>query len=556
MRSSRLTAITAAAFALATPAAALAAPGDTTLVSRASGPAGAIASDSVFYAQLSGDASTVAFATEAENLSGFDDDGSADVFARSLATATTSLISAGENPVPFSPDVGGDDSSGSPAINGDGRFVAFSSGATNFSDDDEDTAHDVFVRDRLTGETELVSRDDGENGDPADADSHRPSISADGRFVAFESEATNLSNADEDGSTDIFVRDRQLHQTTLISHRNLNGGDDDSTHATISPDGDTIAFYSQATNLADNDQDAINDVFVGSIDHGTTELISRSTFGNAANAGPNTSAALALSADGNRVAFISDASNLAPGDGPSVDVFIRDRAAQTTTLGSPGNAQSFLPSLSADGTKLAFHSYADNLHPDDPDGTSDVFVRDLTTGETSLESRTSAGVKGDGPSSSVTISADGKTIAFRSTAANLGALFGGQTFVRELPQPAAPAGPAGPTGQPSGDPGTTPSTGATTTPKPKLRKAGRLALGKTGSRCISKKRLRLRLKLVGATPGVKIVRVQVRVGERTLRFKGTKPVVRKLNRTPKTIRITATTSLGTKVTLKKRFRGC
>lgn len=554
----RLTAVTIAAAALAPAAAAHAAPGDTTLVSRASGVAGAVADRTVYQPRLSADGSTVAFATQSENLGGFDADDTIDIYTRTPASNLTSLVSAGPNPLPALPDVGGDTDSSSQAISADGRFIAFVSESTNLTDDDEDAFRDVFVRDRLTNTTELVSRDDGIAGDAADDDSRRPSISADGRYVAFESDATNLSNADEDGSTDIFVRDRQLHQTALVSHRELDGGDDDSTHPTISADGDTIAFYSDATNLSDQDLNDVTDVFAHNRVTYDIELISRDSAGTPANAGPNTSAASALSADGAKIAFVSDASNLAAGDGPSVDIFLRDRATTTTSLVTPGNGASFQPSMNADGTKVAFHSTATNLHPDDTGIASDVYVHDLASGVISLESRTSTGEQATN-SSTATMSADGTTIAFSSSATNLGAFTWALAFVRELPLPAAPTGGDGTVS--GGTPGTTGAQGAqapSSPPKPRVRRAGKLKLGKTASTCLRRKRLILPVKLVGATPGVKITSTRVKVmgRKRTLRFGVRKPVVRKLGRKPVRIQITAATNIGTTVKLTKRFRVC
>ncbi|MBJ7520234.1 MAG: PD40 domain-containing protein [Solirubrobacteraceae bacterium] len=563
----RLTALTIAAAALAPAAAAHAAPGDTTLVSRASGAAGALADSTVFNPEISADGSTVMFSTQAENLGGFDADDTIDVYSRSLAANLTSLVSAGDNPMPALPDLGGDENSSSPSVSADGRFVAFVSDSTNLSPDDEDGAGDIFVRDRLTNTTELISRDDGIAGDAADDDSRRPSISADGRFVAFESDATNLSNADEDATSDIFVRDRQLHQTALVSHVELDGGDDDSTHPTISPDGNTIAFYSQATNLSDQDLNDVTDVFAHNRVTYDIELVSRDSAGTPANAGPNSSAALALSHDGDRIAFISAASNLAPGDGPSVDVFLRDRAATTTTLVSPGNAASFQPAMSADGTKVAFHSYATNLSPDDTDGAGDVYVHDLATGVISLESRTSSGIKADGASGSVSMTADGRAIAFSSSAANLGATGPAQAFVREIPAPATPAGGDGSgqggTPQNAGAPAALPGQPSTSAPaKPRVRRTGKLRLGKQASTCLRRERLVLPLKLVGATPGVRITstRVQVLGKNRIARFLNRKtarrPVVRKLGGRKVRVHIMARTNLGRTVTLTKTFRAC
>lgn len=568
MSSPRIHRITAAAAVAAAllPAAAHAAPGDTTLVSRASGAAGPIADTIVYNPKLSGDGSTVAFTTQATNLSGFDEDSTIDVYARDVGNHFTTLVSVGPNPIIVLPDVGGNANSTGTSVSANGRFVAFVSEATNLHPDDEDAYQDVFVRDRLTGVTELVSRDDGIAGDAANGDSRRPSISANGRYVAFESEATNLSNADVDGVSNIYVRDRQLHQTALVSHRDLDGGDDDSTHPEISADGDTIAFYSRATNLSDQDLNDVTDVFVHNRVTYEIGLVSRDTAGTPANAGPHTSAALALSADGSRVAFVSAASNLAPGDGPSVDIFLRDRAAGTTSLVTPGNGASFRPSMNADGTRVAFHSYATNLHPEDTNISSDVYVHDLPTGVISLESRTSGGVPATN-SSSATISADGTRIAFSSSSPSLGAIGSAQAFLRELPQAAAPVAdgggtPPAPSTTPAPGPGAQPTTTPAAAPKPRQRRTGKLRLGRKASTCLRHNRLVLPLKLVGATPGVRITstRVQVSNKRRAVRFLNRKtarrPVVRRLSGKRVRLHIMARTNLGPTVTLTKTFRAC
>ena len=163
-------------------------------------------------------------------------------------------------------------------ISGDGRVVSFSSGASNFVPEDRDGFGDVYARDLQTDTTTLVSRASGVTGANSNGPSYGMSLSADGRFVAFQSLASNLSADDGDATSDVYVRDLQTNTTTLVSRASGasgvkgNGG---SSGASLSADGRLVAFHSVASNLSADDHDASFDVFVRDLQTGTTTLVSR-----------------------------------------------------------------------------------------------------------------------------------------------------------------------------------------------------------------------------------------------------------------------------------------
>ncbi len=216
--------------------------------------------------------------------------------------------------------------------------MAFASDATNLVSGDTNRASDVFVHDRHTSRTQIVSRHS--LGPYGNRDSSRPSISGDGRLVAFESDATNLVSGDANGARDVFVQDRlasTVGRTVLVSrHSSGPYGNAGSGWPSISRDGRFVAFDSSADNLVDDDGNGIVDVFVhdrlaGTI--GDTTLESRNTLGLQGDSG---SSFAAVSADGSQVTFSSSSTNLAPDDdnGSLADIFVRDRSGlgATTTL--------------------------------------------------------------------------------------------------------------------------------------------------------------------------------------------------------------------------------
>jgi len=309
-----------------------------------------------------------------------------------------------------------------PALSADGRFVAFQSNASDLTPGDANARGDVFVRDRLTGITTRSSVDS--NGNQADDSSYGASISADGRFVAFLSIATNLVPGDFTGHADVFVHDGQTGATVRASvDSNGTAAQLDSTFAAISADGGAVVFVSRAPNLVANDTNNKNDVFVHDLVTGATTRVSVSSSGTE---GDNESEFAAISADGRYVAFESWSSNLVAGDtNHTHDIFVHDRSnGQTERVsldsnGSQGDGDSLRPSISADGRWVAFESSSTNLVAGDTLGVTDVFLRDRQAGTTARISIAWNGAESNGMSDTAKIAADGSRIAFESVSLNL-----------------------------------------------------------------------------------------------------------------------------------------
>lgn len=312
------------------------------------------------------------------------------------------------------------------ALSADGRYAAFHSTASNLViSDPNGHMPDIFLKDMQTAVCSLVSVNVGGGG--ADLGSILPSISKDGRYVAFESDATNLIAGDTNAVRDIFVRDLQAAVTTRVSVDSLGGqANGRSTFATISADGRYVAFESEATNLVAGDLNGVRDVFVRDRQTGTTQRVSVSALGLEGN-GPSTWPA--ISADGRYVAYMSEASNLVPNDtnGQS-DVFVLDRQTGSVTRvsvdssGVQADLGSGKPSISGDGRVVAFGSDATNLVVGDTNGVGDVFVHLLASGSTQRVSVGASGVQTNGASfmqGNYQVSGDGRFVAFDSTASNL-----------------------------------------------------------------------------------------------------------------------------------------
>lgn len=306
------------------------------------------------------------------------------------------------------------------SINADGRFVVFESSASNLVAGDTNGAWDVFVHDRNTGATERVSVNSTEG--QANNSSINPAISPDGRFVAFESTATNLVPGDANGTTDVFVRDRQAGTTERISVNSSEiQGNSYSFKAVLSADGRFVAFASNATNLAANDTNGIWDIFVRDRQTGTTERVSVDDAGFLYQESP------AINADGRFVAYVAETADVA-------NVLVRDRQTETTEAVSVdsnevgGNDHSFEPVLSADGRFVVFNSRASNLVPGDTNDLGDVFVRDRQMGATERVSVDSSESQLNYGSWSGSINADGRFVAFEAYPGNLP---DGQIYVRD-----------------------------------------------------------------------------------------------------------------------------
>lgn len=309
-----------------------------------------------------------------------------------------------------------------PALSATGTFVAFESLATNLvGGQDTNQQEDVFVRNTLTGFVLRCSRTPA--GNAGNGASFEPSISADGRFVAFHSSASDLVAGDTNGKTDVFVFDTFTQAMTRVSTSALGDqGNGDSSLAHLSADGTVITFQSSASNLVANDTNASFDIFVKTLADGAIQLVSRSPDGPA----NGSSFRPALSGDGRFVAFASFASNLFAGtdDNGVADAFVYDRIVGTLTTVSAnafdtiGNAESLRPRLSFDGRFCVFQSKATNLvvspdpSVDDDDSVSDVFLADLELGRMELVSFLPSGAPSTIAASVPSISDDGRTVAF------------------------------------------------------------------------------------------------------------------------------------------------
>lgn len=326
-----------------------------------------------FFSSISADGRYVTFDSMASNLFPDDTNNVSDIFVRDLLTGTTERISVD------SFETQGNGSSTDPLISADGLFVAFRSNASNLVGGDTNGDGDIFVRNLVNGTTERISVSADEQ--QATDQSSSPSISANGRFVAFQSFATNLVPGDTNAKVDIFVRDRISGSTERVSLASSGTqADGDSSLAAIAPDGSFVAFRSVATNLVPGDTNGEQDIFVRERTGGTTERVSLADDETQAN---SDSGSLAISADGRYVAFETDASNLIPGDIPfSTDIFVRDRTAGTTervsvsTSGEAANNFCVSPAISADGSLVTFTSFASNLVPGDANASYDVFLRE------------------------------------------------------------------------------------------------------------------------------------------------------------------------------------
>jgi archaellum component FlaF (FlaF/FlaG flagellin family) len=371
-------------------------------------------------ASISADGRYLAFISAATNLVPGDTNGVKDIFVKDMVTGTTRCIST---------DSLGTDSGANmnwQSISADGRYVAFNSFDTNLVPGDTNGVTDIFVKDMVTGTIRCVSTDSsGTQGDQHSGG--LVSFSSDGRYVAFNSAATNLVPGDANSATDSFVKDTLTGTTRRVS-TNSSGiqGDQSSYSSSISADGRYVALHSYATNLVPGDTNGAGDVFVKDTVTGTTRRVST---GSSGTQGDSDSNSPWISADGRYVAFVSYATNLVPGDtNGNMDIFVKDlvtgttRRVSTDSSGTQGDSGSVDGSISADGRYVAFYSSATNLVPGDTNGAPDVFVKDTVTGTTRRISTDSSGAQGDSDSAIPvlqSISADGRYVTFYSSATNL-----------------------------------------------------------------------------------------------------------------------------------------
>lgn len=331
----------------------------------------------------------------------------------SLSFSATSRITLG---------VGGGEANGASFVEDvtpDGRYIVFSSFASNLVADDTNNRRDVFVYDTLVETTTLVSQNT--SGDLANGDSNEASISDDGRFVCFTSEATNLVVGDSNGASDVFRRDLFSSQTTRVSlGAGAAEGNGSSGKGCISGSGFVVAFESNATNLVPGDSNGVKDVFVRDLDISLTTRVSVD-FGNFQVAGE--SANPCLSEDGTFVAFEASSALVLSDNNGSSDVYVWNLTSQTLSRASVGAAGeeadgfSVFPDISADGNLVVFSSRSTTFGPTTQQ--TRIYLKNLTTGALEHVSLTNTGLDGNGDSEGPSISADGRYVSFTSLASNL-----------------------------------------------------------------------------------------------------------------------------------------
>ena len=308
------------------------------------------------------------------------------------------------------------------AISADGRFVAFDSWASDLVVDDDNEQVDIFVRDLQTGAIERVSVDS--SGAEANGPSFGVSMSADGRFVAFSSRADNLIAADGNGVEDVFLHDRSTGVTQRISETPQGiGGNGVSYDPVLSATGRHVAYVTRAVNLVSQPLGPYHYVFVHDTQSAVTWHASVNTAGDFAHGNCSRPS---ITADGRFVAFASAAYNLVDSDTNGVsDVFVHDRLTASTirvslsSSGAEANGGCVVPSLSDDGSFVSFMSSASNLVVGDTNGLDDVFLRDLTGTTVERISSATFGRAANGSSSMPAIASGGGFVVFTSDASNL-----------------------------------------------------------------------------------------------------------------------------------------
>jgi len=318
-----------------------------------------------------------------------------------------------------------------PALSADGLWVAFESSATDLVPGDTNGFVDIFVREIETGATELVSLPTG--GGQGDGDSYHTSISNDGRFVIFESDATNLVVGDTNAVRDVFVVDRQLDTLVRVSV------DSDGQQAsgpsgtrglwrgsTISGDGRLAVFQSVSSDLVFADTNSLSDIFVHDLLTGATTRANMSVIGGPPIQANGSSQDPAISSDGLYVAYRSSANNLVPGDTNGASDIFRTRLSDLSTMrassstgGTQANSSCGQPCLSADGNRVAFESFADNIVAGDTNGQIDIFLHDFTAQTTERVSLTWDGQQASGYAQGPAISANGMRVAFTGNSIEL-----------------------------------------------------------------------------------------------------------------------------------------
>ncbi|HSH02532.1 MAG TPA: hypothetical protein VLL52_08440 [Anaerolineae bacterium] len=335
-----------------------------------------------FTPTVSADGRYIVYSSKAANLVPNDDNNVADIFLYDKNNGQIdriSVTSAGEQ---------ANGTSEAPTISADGQHIAFVSYATNLVPDDTNAVQDIFWHNRQTGTTTRIST--AADGSNANGMSIQPRLAANGRYLTFSSSATNLAPNDDNNNPDIFVYDQETNSIELISvapdgNIALSGSDSPD----ISADGRYVTFASVASNLVPDDTNGVYDIFVRDRTAGTTTRI---TVGADGAEGDNHSQVPRISDDGQRISYYSKASNLVATDtNDAFDVFVYDRGSNVTTLVShayngddAGNAHSLFHDISGNGRYITYMSLATNIIADDTNDATDIFLYDMNNATTTL----------------------------------------------------------------------------------------------------------------------------------------------------------------------------
>lgn len=362
----------------------------------------------------------VVFVSQANNLVTGDTNGVGDIFLRDRTSNTTTRVS-----VSSSGDQA-DGGSSNPSISSDGRYIVFLSFANNLVPGVADGLWHVYIHDMQTGNTSIV--DASSSGTASNTGSAFPSISSNGRFVVFDSSASNLVLGIGNGHLQVFMKDMVTGAIRDLSvSSNGIAGNNESEAPTISCDGNSVAFDSNATNLTSNNSGK-GDIYIDDVNGGGNQITDITPTGDQGSGGPK------ISCDGSKVAYTTYADNLAPNLPPyssgvlNLNVLEYNRSSGINSVvssnsnGVPAVGQnSAIPSLSNDGRYVAFNSYAttalDSTRSYFNAGNSlNTFIKDMVTGTTQVISINLAGQGAGGTLNSPSISSDGTFVEFDSQA--------------------------------------------------------------------------------------------------------------------------------------------
>jgi len=345
-------------------------------------------------------------------------------FIKNLFIISLAVISFVMTPFAFAAD-DPEASSDQPSISEDGRYVVFDSELTNLVAGDVNATYDIFLYDQFLDTTTLISKHT--NGTQGDSVSYNPKISSDGTYVVYEAYATTLVTGDTNGTWDIFLYNVSTGATTRVSvDSNGTEANNYSRYPDISSDGSYVTYESTATNLVAGDTNGTSDIFLYNVSTGATTRVSVDSDETEST---GSSRYPAISSDGSYVTYESTATNLVAGDtNGTSDIFLYNVSTGATTRVSvdsdetESTGSSRYPAISSDGSYVTYESTATNLVAGDTNGVRDIFLYNASTGATTRVSVDSDGAQGTGGQSrDVSISDDGNIIAFRSDKTNLGA---------------------------------------------------------------------------------------------------------------------------------------